>query len=192
MKKRNLLIIVMLVGAPLATVYTVLFGGLFREFSLARAARGWAPVDARIVSLGTGRHTASRGGAYISPEVRYSYSVKGRDYESTRLGYLYRDRFEVSSEGEAEAERAARDLSSRARAYYNPLDPAMSALSVDHDYTAEFRRRSRALLVIGALGLVVMSGSISLIFIYADRPGNSRGQPARPKAAPNPVRPRRG
>jgi hypothetical protein len=164
--RRKLLIILGLVALTFGGVSASLFASLIREHARAAASAHWTPVEAKILSFHTGFQMGKSGYA-VTAEVTYTYSVAGREFQGSRLGFLMRDRFPTMAEALNEIDRLSKSVPSRA--YYNPADPTESVLSIGHGYEEEYRRRLRVLLTGTGTGAAVILGSLWLASRFGRR-----------------------
>jgi hypothetical protein len=168
MKRSN----IVLVRFALRTITAVILG-LAAVLILSRYRQAWSwPATLgrveRVVIARAGDPGDSRApGERFRPEVRYTYSVGGNEYDSHRIG-----RFEWIYPTEERARRYLRrhDISDGARVsvYYNPQNPDSSLLV----RTIPWRRVE---VLLGILVLVVLPvGVVAFSIIDLLRGGESR------------------
>ena len=171
--RRRLLIILGLAGLVVGAIAASLFTSLIREHNQAVAASHWTPVEAKIESFHTG-YQMRKSGYVVTADVAYTYSVAGKEYKGSRLGFLMRDRFSNM----AQALAAVEDLTKAApgHVYYNPADPSESVLSIGHDFEGEYQRRFRDLVRGTAVASAVIFISLWLVWRFGRRsPARRKG-----------------
>jgi hypothetical protein len=172
--RRKLLIILGLAAFAFAGISGSLLSSLQREHARAVAAAQWTPVAAKLLSFHTGFQAKRRSYA-VTADVSYTYTVGGREFQGSRLGYLMRDTFPTMAEALNEIERLSKSVPSQA--FYNPADPSESVLSIGHPYEEEYGRRLRRLLSGAGVGAAVIAAALWLAWRMGRRP-ESRRRPA--------------
>jgi hypothetical protein len=122
----------------------------------ARRMRAFATVQGKVLSRGVkaipggvreGRY--GKGGGYM-PDIRYSYAVDGREYESDKVSYAFKGLKRELAQQAADAFPADPDV------FYNPDEPSEAYLTT---HTPAIGRWFIAGGVVGVLmALVVLLG----------------------------------
>jgi hypothetical protein len=149
-------IVFTLVGALMALQYS-------RARRLVQASQNWPSVIGRIDHSTVRKtvHHSSHGSSSHSyyPEVVYSYSVMGTEYQSQQIGFG----LNVSGPSSGAKKEAARyRVGSTPRVYYNPQDPSKAVLEQKIRNNAASLFLIIAFLLIGSGACVVTAG----ILIY--------------------------
>ena len=111
----------MLIGG--GAMYAMLIHPMLKEIAAAR----WPQVPCEILSSKVGQHRGSKGGYTYSVDVRYRYTIRGRELIGTSYNFHTGT---SSSRGWREAAVASLPAGKKTVCYVNPEDPLDAVLSV--------------------------------------------------------------
>jgi hypothetical protein len=94
-------------------------------FVETRHAPAWPTVIGHVTSASVRRHPRLTSAVSYEPVIRYRYTVHGRAYAGTRLGL---GRWETTDSALVHSVMLAYAVGASVRVYYDPADPAVSAL----------------------------------------------------------------
>ena len=104
-------------------VYVIFFRPMLKEMAAAK----WPVVPCEIVSSRVASHSGSKGGSTFSVDVRYRYTIGGKEVIGTAYNF---DTGTSSSRAWREAAVASLPAGMRTVCYVNPEDPLDAVLSV--------------------------------------------------------------
>jgi len=141
----------MLIGG--GAMYAMLIHPMLKEIAAAR----WPQVPCEILSSKVGQHRGSKGGYTYSVDVRYRYTIRGRELIGTSYNF---DTGTSSSRGWREAAVASLPAGKKTVCYVNPEDPLDAVLSVKGSSDRWFGLIPGVFLIVG---LFIFSKASSLV-----------------------------
>ncbi len=146
-------------------IFIVIGGGLlyaifFRPMLKESAAAKWPTVPCEITSSQLGFHSGSKGGSTYSVDVRYRYTVGGREWIGTNYNF---DTGTSSSRGWRETAVQSLPPGTRTVCHVNPEDPLDAVLSIQPSPDRWFGLIPGVFLIVGLV-----------IFFTASRAGSKK------------------
>lgn len=109
-----------------------------RSAASAHAAGSWVSVDGTLHSAAIEEQieydSENDPVVHHAPQVAYGYEVSGKGYSGTRA-FFSRNRFDSEEQGRSWL--AGRTAGSAVKVWYDPQDPSLSALELDHPAKGE-------------------------------------------------------
>jgi hypothetical protein len=128
----------------------VFFGTFVRPMQGVLQARQWTPTPCVIQSSAVATKGSGKNQKFY-PDILYSYSFNGAQYNSTRWNH-----FSGNTKSSADAERVVRRFPAGAstQCYVNPANPAQAVLDRSMPPSARFGLLTLIFVAIGAGGIV--------------------------------------
>lgn len=120
-------------GCGTALLFLVVFGGVgiglgiwgWGVLTNARTSEAWPTVEGRVVRSEVDHSTDSEGGDSYLPQIDYTYTLDGMQYENDRVRFG-ENSYSFRRQAEAEVERYP--VGRRVDVYYEPGNPENSVL----------------------------------------------------------------
>ena len=117
-------------------------------------ARSWPQIPCTIAHSGISSHSGNKGGTTYSIEVLYRYQFEGKNYASSKYGFMTGGSSDYYGKQDI-----VRSLPARKKTicYVDPTDPAYAVLDRSYGSILLFALIPIAFLIIGAAGLLSAS-----------------------------------